>query len=367
LTEILSKIKNRVERDFQKENVAIYWQGEIDMTPFGRVNPFGCVIFLNMQQNLIEFAIYSENTNMESFYMPFAVTELVNKFLEWQKSGNLKIPGADFHSDELVYTNVVYLYTDKILTSKEEVKKKFLEQKLRLKIREYPNIKEEKRLAIVCANADYQFKDNLKNPINDSNKIIGTLKILGFEVLLLTNFKKDQLITKLDSISDKLSHFNEILFYYAGHGFYINGTHYIEPIDSQIKSITDLEEDGIRFDLIESALRVNHGPIRVFILDSCRLPTEWSYTPVPMERINESNTIITYSTSPGSAAKDGLGNNSPFTDSLSKNMLENNVSINQVFEKVKREVSEATNTNQVCWTLSSLQDEYMLNETKKFS
>jgi uncharacterized caspase-like protein len=226
---------------------------------------------------------------------------------------------------------------------------------------------EEKKLAILCANAEYQHQESLKNPVNDIALIGQSLETLGFDTKQLINFTKIDFENFITALSDEVTSYNQIVFVYAGHGFYANGTHYLSSVESEINQFGDLEEKAIRFDFVDFSLKGKDNPTRIFILDSCRMPVKWDYTEVAMERLNAPNTLILFSTSPGSAAKDGDLNSSPFAHAISKYIKLSDTPIEQVFKKVIEEVEEVTNSRQTPWVHSSLRRDFMLNERVNIS
>jgi uncharacterized caspase-like protein len=53
--------------------------------------------------------------------------------------------------------------------------------------------------------------------------------------------------------------------------------------------------------------------------------------------------LIAYSTAPNTTAEDGEGSNSPYTLSLCRILKEENIPIEQIFKKVRKNVIELTN------------------------
>ena len=78
---------------------------------------------------------------------------------------------------------------------------------------------EEKRLALVIGNANYE-KGALKNPVNDAKLIAKTLDSLGFEVLEYYNLKTQrELKNAIRKFGIKRDSADVGFVYYAGHGF----------------------------------------------------------------------------------------------------------------------------------------------------
>jgi len=80
----------------------------------------------------------------------------------------------------------------------------------------------QKRLAMVIGNSDYD-KSKLKNPVNDARSMARLLRRLDFDVDLVENGSRRDMIKEMNAFGRKLSQVDVGLFYYAGHGI---GTEY---------------------------------------------------------------------------------------------------------------------------------------------
>ncbi len=69
-------------------------------------------------------------------------------------------------------------------------------------------------------------------------------------------------------------------------------------------------------------------------------------------------TFLSYATSPGAVALDGLGQNSPFTTALAREMTKPGVPVEQMFKQVRISVLEQTNGLQTPWDTSSLTNNF---------
>ena len=90
---------------------------------------------------------------------------------------------------------------------------------------------QEKRLALVIGNSDYELGGSLKNPVNDANIMATTLEELGFDVIKKTNVDKQALESSILDFWRKQADYNISLFYYAGHGVQVEGVNYLLPVD----------------------------------------------------------------------------------------------------------------------------------------
>ena len=103
------------------------------------------------------------------------------------------------------------------------------------------------------------------------------------------------------------------------------------------------------------------------ILDACRNnPFERSWHRGISERglsvMNAPEGIfIAYATSPGSVALDGNSRNSPYTEALIKMLDVPNLSLENFFKNVLREVKRKTNGKQTPWIASSFDGSFYFN------
>ena len=180
----------------------------------------------------------------------------------------------------------------------------------------------EKRLALVIGNSDYGSSGTLKNPANDANLIEGTLKNLGFNVTKRLNATRQDMEDAIKDFSKKLPEYNVALFYYAGHGVYVDGQNYLIPTDAALKEPTDCKWESIPVNKIVEEFEKVPENINIVILDACRDNPfrSWSRGGAQGFRaVNPvSGTIISFATSEGSTAADGSGNNGTFTEELVK-------------------------------------------------
>ena len=103
------------------------------------------------------------------------------------------------------------------------------------------NAQEEKRLALVIGNANYE-KGVLKNPVNDALLMDSTLRVLGFEVILDTNIStKTKFLEKVLEFGKLRSQYDLGLIYYAGHGVQINGYNYLLPTKEKLLNQINLK------------------------------------------------------------------------------------------------------------------------------
>jgi hypothetical protein len=227
----------------------------------------------------------------------------------------------------------------------------------------------ESRVALVIGNSDYQYTTTLKNPSNDAREITSALKTLGFAVVTGSNLTQSGFKSTLKEFAEKLRGAHTALFYYAGHGLQVQGENWLIPTDANLASELDLNLEAIPLRAILTSLEQS-AQVRIVFLDACRdnpmavqlaqgMGTRSTSVGRGLARVETGiGTLIAYSTQPGAIARDGEGNNSPFTSALLELIPTPGLEIRQLLTRVRVEVVKATNQTQVPWDHSSLMGDF---------
>ncbi|MGI9066627.1 MAG: caspase family protein [Pyrinomonadaceae bacterium] len=219
-----------------------------------------------------------------------------------------------------------------------------------------------KRLALVIGNAAYENAPSLKNPANDAVDIAGVLSKLGFSVDHGVNLTQRRMKAMIREFGQKLKGGGQGLFYFAGHGVQLRGRNYLIPVDANIQSETDVEDQGVDTNLMLGMMDEAGNGLNVVILDACRNnPFSRSFRSASnglAQMDAPSGTLIAYATAPGSVASDGNARNGLYTQELLKNMLMPDLSIEEVFKRVRISVRNSTAGKQTPWEASSLTGDF---------
>jgi uncharacterized caspase-like protein len=157
------------------------------------------------------------------------------------------------------------------------------------------------------------------------------------------------------------------LLYYSGHGIAVDGKNYLVPVDANLNSELDVKL-GAAIDVEVAVDQIMAGArVKLIFLDACRdnpftnkiraaartRSVKILYGLAEMKP-NE-GTLIAFAAGPGQTALDGKpGENSPFTRALLRNIAEPGVEIRQALTKVRVQVSEETNKEQLPWENTNL-------------
>ncbi|MGK7394692.1 MAG: caspase family protein [Candidatus Cyclobacteriaceae bacterium M3_2C_046] len=225
-------------------------------------------------------------------------------------------------------------------------------------------ITSQKRLALVIGNSRYQHAAPLKNTVNDAMDMKATLQELGFEVLSYQDLTYPDLRQAVREYSDKIDQYDVSLFFYAGHGIQVDGKNYLIPVDAKLDSKKDIAFEAIEVDKVLTILEHrDENSLNLLVLDACRNNPFRSWERGGAEGLTTitppSGTLVAYSTSPGSFASDGYGDNGLYTNELIK-QLQKSQRIEDVFINTRIAVEEKSGGNQSPWELARLRGIYFL-------
>ena len=88
-----------------------------------------------------------------------------------------------------------------------------------------------KRVALVIGNNAYENVPALQKAVNDSEAISRELAKLGFDVVSAENVGRRAMSRALVELESKIESGDTALIYFAGHGFAVDGTNYLLPVD----------------------------------------------------------------------------------------------------------------------------------------
>lgn len=224
---------------------------------------------------------------------------------------------------------------------------------------------EDRRVALVIGNSDYQSVAPLANPRNDAVDLTEALTLAGFEVIEGLDLTRNEMTSTIREFVDQLEGASTGLFFYAGHGLQVDGRNYMIPTDMVLRSEADLQLQAIDMNLVLAHME-RDPRVNIVMLDACRdNPFAQSMTRslarglAPMET-RSVGSLVVYSTQPGAVADDGVGRNSPFTSAFLKYANQPGLEIQQMLRRVRGEVISATDNRQVPWDHSSLTGDVFL-------
>ena len=152
--------------------------------------------------------------------------------------------------------------------------------------------------------------------------------------------------------------------YYAGHGIEFDGTNYLIPVDAELASDVDVDDETISLDRIMRML----DPVkrlRLVILDACREnPFAKKMTRTVASRsvgrglakieVATTDTLVAFAAKAGMTAADGSGDHSPFTAALLDSLAIPGLDLRIAFGRVRDEVMKNTDNKQEPYVYGSI-------------
>lgn len=224
--------------------------------------------------------------------------------------------------------------------------------------------KREKRVALVIGIKSYKYAPPLANSVNDAVDMAIALKALGFEVYSNTDGDLRAIETALNSWGSKLKEAKVALFYFSGHGAEVNGENYLFPVDANPQNPADIPYTCLPIGRVIGKMDDAGTATNIVLLDACRnnpFTRSWnrSFESGGLALINSpKGTFIGYAASPGKVASDGSSRNGTYTQAILKHIKTPGLTIDQVFNRVNKEVREASFEKQIPFKNSSLESDF---------
>jgi uncharacterized caspase-like protein len=223
----------------------------------------------------------------------------------------------------------------------------------------------ERRVALIIGNSNYRNVQPLANPARDATAVGALFKKAGFEVveskLDLGNTAMRRTIREFTSTAKNA---DIAVVYYAGHGIEFDGTNYLIPVDAELASDVDVEDETISLDRIMRML----DPVkrlRLVILDACREnPFGKRMTRTVASRsmgrglakieVTSTDTLVAFAAKAGMTAADGTGDHSPFTAALLDSLATPGLDVRIAFGRVRDDVMKSTDNKQEPYVYGSI-------------
>ena len=212
---------------------------------------------------------------------------------------------------------------------------------------------QERRVALVIGNGDYQAATKLINPINDAADIGEVLAGLGFDVEVRIDADLDMMEKAVLRFGNKLAGSTDSVgfFYYAGHGVQSNGENYFIPVDARLSAESMLRTRAIPLQFVLDSIGEAGNKLNIIVLDACRdNPFSWARSSargLAVVGIQPAASIVVYSTSAGKVAQDGTGRNGTFTEELLRHLPTPGLDIMEVLRRTGQDVQAKTASAQI--------------------
>ncbi|MBL8288967.1 MAG: caspase family protein [Rubrivivax sp.] len=217
--------------------------------------------------------------------------------------------------------------------------------------------------ALLIGNAQYA-QSPLRNPENDARDLGEALRALGFEVTVLLNATRAQMLEATARFARRLDRNALSLVYFGGHGVQVGGRNFVLPIlpANALKSGDDLPAQAVSLEAMMAPLASARPRFNLVVLDACRDNPFGDGRQrgglAPLDA--PPNTLVAFATSPGKVAFDGEGRNGTYTAHLLRHIGKRELRIEEVFKLVRAGVLEESRGRQLPWENTALVGELAL-------
>lgn len=219
---------------------------------------------------------------------------------------------------------------------------------------------QQKRLAFVIGNAAYP-SGALATPSNDAGLIAQTLQAAGFDVVGARDVDQESLRGAYRDFLTKVSAAGPdavVFVYLAGHGAQFEGENYFLPVDAKIANAADVPIQAVRISDLTRPLAALPNKVNIVVLDAAR-PNDFLQSDQPLAGglalvDPDPNMLIAFNAAPGTAAPEGEGPYGAYAQALAEMMRDGGLSLEDVFDRTRLRVNEATKGAQVPWDASKI-------------
>lgn len=218
-----------------------------------------------------------------------------------------------------------------------------------------------KQVALVIGNDHYPAMP-LKNAVSDARAMAAVLKEVGFNVDLVVDADQPAMEKAINAFVGRLVPGDVALLFFSGHGIQVEGFNYLVPVSFDATNEVDAKYQAYNADRLHEKLAAAGTRLNILILDACRNN--------PFRAVKSASgglaamqtgkgSFIAFATAPGKTASDNpAGRNGLFTQHLVAAIAEQGLGLNDVFDRVRERVVEASGGQQVPWTSSSVIGSY---------
>jgi uncharacterized caspase-like protein len=221
------------------------------------------------------------------------------------------------------------------------------------------------RLALVVGNSGYPDAGApLAQPINDARTLSTVLRNDGFDVDLIEDARRDDLVRAVARLKDKVKSDTVVMFYFGGYGVQSAGESFMIPVDATIWKESDVRRDGISIEWVLSEMKEHGARAKLVVVDASRRnPFERRFRNYSrgLAPINAGdNSLVLSSAPPDKVVDDSRAPNSLLVTELLDNMNSPAGTAERVFDRTRVSVSKATEGQQVPTVSSSLIEDVRL-------
>jgi uncharacterized caspase-like protein len=221
------------------------------------------------------------------------------------------------------------------------------------------------RIALVIGNGHYpDASEPLIQPINDARALTATLRRDGFDVDVVEDASKDDMVRAIGRLKSKIRKDSVVMLFFGGYGVQAGRESYMIPVDAAIWKESDVRREGLSIEAVLDVMKQLGARAKLVVVDASRRnPYErrfraFSHGLAPINAPD--NALILTSATPGKVAEDGKGQHSVLISELLNNLTAQAGGAEAVFNKTRVAISRASDGEQVPSVSSSLLEDVRL-------
>ncbi|WOH82090.1 caspase family protein [Bradyrhizobium sp. BEA-2-5] len=220
------------------------------------------------------------------------------------------------------------------------------------------------RLALIIGNGHYpDAAAPLAQPINDARTLSSALRREGFDVDMVEDATKDDMVRAVNRLKSRIKHDSVVMLFFGGFGVQAGRESYMLPVDAVIWKESDVKRTGVSVESVLEMMKEQGAKAKLVVVDASRRnPYErrfraFSHGLAPISP--PENTIVLSSATPGKVADDSKAPNSVLVSELLNN-LNAQAGAESAFNKTRVAISRASEGEQVPSVSSSLLEDIKL-------
>jgi uncharacterized caspase-like protein len=221
------------------------------------------------------------------------------------------------------------------------------------------NLKTGSHLALIIGNGHYpDAAEPLAQPINDARSLTDTLRRDGFDVDVVEDAGKDDMVRAIDRLKAKIRHDSVVMLFFGGYGVQVGRESYMIPVDAVIWKEADVRREGVSIESVLEVMKQKGARAKLVVVDASRRnPYErrfraFSHGLAPINAPD--NALILTSATPGKVVEDSKAANSVLMGELLSHLDAKSVGAEAVFNKTRVAITRASDGEQVPSVSSSL-------------
>jgi len=215
------------------------------------------------------------------------------------------------------------------------------------------------RVALIIGNGHYpDAAAPLTQPINDARALSASLRHDGFDVDVVEDATRDDMIRAVDRLRGKIRSDSVVMLFFGGYGVQVGRESYMIPVDATIWKERDVRRAGVSIESVLDVMKSQGARAKLVVVDASRRnPYErrfrsFSHGLAPIAAPD--NALILSSATPGQVAEDSNGEHSVLVTELLNHLNKPGADAEAVFNKTRIAISRASEGEQVPSVSSSL-------------